>query len=462
MQFDIADRDLRDAATAVARDVREAGGRALVVGGSVRDALLGLEIRDVDLEVFGVAPDRLRSLIGSRFAVDLVGESFAVLKVKGLAMDISLPRRDSKRHPGHRGFHVEADPEMHPREAAARRDFTVNAMSIDLAGGQLIDFFGGARDLERRVLRHIDNRFGEDPLRVLRAMQFAGRLGATLDRATAALCRELSPDELPDERVFDEWAKLLLRADRPSRGLAVLDETGWIRAFPELDALRGCPQDPEWHPEGDVFVHTGHVLDAFAAERVGDEWEDLVVGFACLAHDFGKPATTEFAEGRWRSHGHDTAGLVPARSFLERMSAPVSLRDQVLPLVGDHLAPSLLRRAGASAAAVRRLAVRVERIDRLVRVARADQAGRPPLPWDGFPAGDWLTDMATDLDVVDERPRPIVMGRHLIDVLGLEPGPEFGPLLQAAFDAQVDGTINNLDEGLELIRGLRGEPPSSR
>lgn len=458
MDLQIANHGLRAAAMHVADAVRSAGGRTLAVGGSVRDALLGLEIRDLDLEVYGIEPDRLRSLIELQFEVDLVGESFAVLKVKGLDLDISLPRRDAKHGTGHRGFLVEADPHLDPREAASRRDFTVNAISVDILTGELFDFFGGIRDLADRVLRHVSDAFAEDPLRVLRGMQLAARLDASLHPHTATLGRSLSADDLPSERILDEWKKLLLRGAKPSRGLDVLEATGWITAFPELDALRGCPQDPEWHPEGDVFVHTGHVLDHFATERVGDEWEDLVVGFSCLAHDFGKPSTTEFVDDRWRSHDHEAAGVDPTVAFLDRMGAPTALRDQVVPLVRDHLAPALLHRGGAGPAAVRRLAVRVGRIDRLVRVARSDQAGRPPKPWDGFPAGQWLLDMAADLDVTDDRPQPIVAGRHLIAQLRLEPGPDFGPLLRAAYEAQIDGRISTLAEGLALIQSLLKQP----
>lgn len=454
MELDIIDSTLRGAVLAVADEVAAVGGRALAVGGSVRDALLGVEVRDVDLEVYGLEPERLRAVVDARFSVDLVGESFAVLKVKGVDLDISLPRRDSKHGTGHRGFLIEADPHLHPREAASRRDFTVNAMAVDVLTGELLDFFGGVMDLEARVLRHVSDAFAEDPLRVLRGMQLAARLDASMHADTVALARTLDCDELPAERILDEWKKLLLLGTTPSRGLQVLVDSGWIVAFPELDALRGCPQDPTWHPEGDVFVHTGHVLDHFATERVGDDAEDLTVGLAALCHDFGKPATTEFTDGRWRSPAHDVAGVEPAKAFLDRMGVPHAIRDQVLLLVRHHLAPALLHQGGAGPSAVRRLADRVGRIDQLVRVARADHGGRPPKPWDDFPSGQWLLDAASALDVTDGRPTPILLGRHLITDLGLPPGPAFGPLLAAAYQAQLDGTVATVDEALTLVRSL--------
>ncbi len=454
MELPIRQEALRGAVVAVAESVAAAGGRALAVGGSVRDALLGAEVRDVDLEVYGLEPDHLRSIVAERFAVDLVGESFAVLKVKGVDLDVSLPRRDSKHGTGHRGFLIDADPHLHPRDAAARRDFTVNAMAIDIQNGELLDFFGGVEDLRARVLRHVSDAFAEDPLRVLRGMQLAARLEASLHPSTAALARTIDGGDLAAERILDEWKKLLLLGIQPSRGLDVLVDTGWIAAFPEIDALRGCPQDPTWHPEGDVFVHTGHVLDHFATERVGDDTEDLTVGLAALCHDFGKPATTAFTDGRWRSPAHDVAGVEPAKTFLDRLGAPHAMRDQVLLLVRHHLAPALLHQGGAGPSAVRRLANRVGRIDQLVRVARADHGGRPPKPWDDFPSGQWLLDAADLLGVADERPTPIVQGRHLIADLGLEPGPAFGPLLDAVFQAQLEGSVSTLDQGLALAQTL--------
>ena len=263
----------------------------------------------------------------------------------------------------------------------------------------------------------------------------------------------MEPEGLAPERVFEEWRKLILKGRRPSRGLSFLRSSGWIRHFPELLAMVHCPQDPEWHPEGDVWTHTLHVMDAFARERIDDGWEDLVVGFACLCHDIAKPSTTAFSDGRWRSPGHEEAGEEPTRSFLGRMSEQQRLIEEVVPLVREHLKPWMLYRDRASASAVRRLARRVGRIDRLVRVARADQAGRPPLPADGFTAGEWLLEQAERLELDSQAPRPIVLGRHLI-ALGLEPGRHFGPLLESCFEAQLDGAFDDLEGGLQVAAAL--------
>ena len=252
----------------IANAVRDAGGRALVVGGWARDHLLGVRSKDVDIEVFGLDVGRLEALLAGFGTVHAVGRAFGVFRVGGIDADFSLPRRDSKRGPGHRGFDVAPDPSLEFAEAARRRDLTVNSIGIDPLTGDVLDPHGGRRDLARRVLRATDPaRFPEDPLRGLRVAQLAARLEMTPDEELVALCRTLDLSELSGERVFDEFTKLLLRAAKPSIGLRVLEDTGQLRFFPELDALRGVPQDPQWHPEGDVWVHTLMVLDVAAALR---------------------------------------------------------------------------------------------------------------------------------------------------------------------------------------------------
>ena len=452
MEIEFTDPRLRQALERICEKTAARGGRCLVIGGSVRDAFLELPAEDLDLEVFGLAPEQLRSVLAEDFTLDLVGQSFGVVKIRHLPIDVAIPRRESKRGLGHKGFEVHSDPALTIEEAASRRDFTINAISWDPLTGELLDPAGGVEDLERGRLRHVSEKFAEDPLRVLRGMQLAARFELSVAPETVDLCRGIEPEGLARERIFDEWKKLLLRGRRLSLGLGFLLDCGWVRYYPELEALIDCPQDPEWHPEGDVWIHTLHVMDAFAEERVGDDWEDLVVGFGCLCHDLGKPATTETsADGRIRSKGHEEAGEGPTRSFLARLTQQESLAQEVVPLVREHLKPTALHLSEASAAAVRRLARRVGRIDRLVRLARADHKGRPPLPFDGFPAGEWLLERARELDIAAEAPRPIVLGRHLIE-LGLEPGPHFKELLESCFEAQLDGRFSDIEGGFEHAR----------
>ncbi|MFA6317541.1 MAG: polynucleotide adenylyltransferase, partial [Elusimicrobiota bacterium] len=362
MKLTVPDQALGRALDKICRAVHEAGGRALVVGGSVRDALIGLPAKDLDVEVYGVEPTRLQELLKAHFNVSLVGQAFGVIKILGVSMDVSIPRRESKSGLGHKGFDVLSDPGLSLEEASSRRDFTVNAMALDPATGELFDPHGGRKDLEARVLRHVSEKFREDPLRVLRGMQFAARFELTPAPETVALCRSIEPEGLASERVFEEWRKLILQGSRPSLGLTFLKDTGWLSHYPELEALVGCEQEPEWHPEGDVWAHTLHGMDAFARRRIGDEAEDIVVGFAVLCHDFGKPSTTRFEDGRIRSWEHEEAGGEPCRRFLERLTNQAGLIASVLPLVTAHMRPDELFKAHATDAAVRRLARKVGRI----------------------------------------------------------------------------------------------------
>lgn len=430
--------------------MRREGAKAYLVGGCVRDAVLNRPPVDVDVEVHGLPLDRLQRALAESFSVQLVGHTFAVFKLRGLPIDVALPARRTEGRPP-----AEPDPGMSIEDALSRRDFTMNAMAIDLDTREILDPFGGRRDLRAGVLRHASDRFAEDPVRVLRAMQFAARFDLAVSEDTAALCRSLSPDGLPKERLFEEWKKLLLLGRRPSRGLGFLADCGWLRFYPELAALQGCAQDPTWHPEGDVWIHTLHCLDVFAAERVGHEEDDLVVGFAVLCHDLGKPLTTKRERGRITSKGHEPEGIGPTRSFLRRLTDRDDLVEAIVPLVLAHLRPRFLYEAGASDAAIRRLARDVGRIDRLVRVARADHLGRPPKPFDGFPAGAWLLERAAALHVASRQPPPIVMGRHLLK-LGLHPGPRMGKVLAACYEAQLDGRFSTVEEGMEYAKEVLG------
>ncbi len=437
--------------------VRERGGRALIVGGWVRDRLLGIESKDVDLEVYGLAPEALRALLDQIGRVDTVGESFTVYKVGGL--DVALPRRDSKVGRGHRGFVVTGDPQLSVEEAARRRDFTINAIAWDPIEDDYLDPYGGRADLERRVLRAVDPAtFGDDSLRVLRAVQLAARFDLTMDEATRQLCRQVALDDLPAERVWGEIEKLLLRARRPSIGLALALDLGVVaQLFPELAALVGCPQEPEWHPEGDVWTHTLMVLDE--ARRLLDEEplgraRELTILLAALCHDLGKPATTAVIDGRIRSYDHEAAGVTPTTAILDRLNVHTidgfDVRSQVLGLVAHHLKPIMFHRSSTpvSDGAFRRLARKVN-LELLARFARADCLGRGGA-FD-CSAIEWFLERARALGVDQAAPPPLVLGRHLLR-LGLEPGPRVGELLREIYERQLDGEITTTEQGIEFAR----------
>jgi tRNA nucleotidyltransferase (CCA-adding enzyme) len=441
----------------VAERVRAAGGRALVVGGWVRDQLLGQPSKDVDLEVYGLDPDRLKQVLAALGSVNTVGESFTVYKVAGL--DVSIPRTESKSGRGHKGFAVRGDPSLSPADAARRRDFTVNAISWDPLTGEYIDPFDGRSDIARRVLRAVDARtFADDSLRVLRAIQFAARFEFTLDAGTKALCRALPLDDLPAERIWGEIEKLLLRARRPSIGFALALELGVIeQLFPELDALVGCPQEPEWHPEGDVWIHTLLVIDE-ARKRIDDlpypQQVALMLGAVC--HDLGKPPTTAVIDGRIRSLEHEEQGVPPSRALLDRLNIHslqgYDVRHQVLGMVANHLKPGMFAKAipPVGDGAYRRLAQKVD-LELLARVAKSDCEGRGG----GFDcsAMEAFLERARRLGVEHAPPEPLVKGRHLLE-LGVRPGPAVGEVLKQVYERQLDGTVADFDAAVALAREI--------
>ena len=446
-------------ASAIARSVRDGGGRALVVGGWVRDRLMGRPSKDVDIEVYGLPAPRVRDLLAGFGSVNTVGESFTVYKVAGI--DVSLPRRESKIGRGHRGFEVSGDPSLSIEEAGRRRDFTINAIGWDPLTDAYVDPWNGRRDLDARVLRAVDPRtFGDDSLRVLRAVQFAARFEFALDPGTAELCRRIPLDDLPSERIWGEIEKLLLHARRPSPGLALALDLGVIdRLFPELRALVACPQEPEWHPEGDVWVHTLLVVDETRSRIDGyDRPQQVALMLGALCHDLGKPPTTAFIDGRIRSLDHEQAGVAPAEAVLDRLNVHTiggyDVRKQVLGIVAHHLKPGMFRKAATPVGdgAFRRLAQKVD-LELLAIAAKADCMGRGG----GFDcsAMDWFLERARQLGVQHAPPEPIVKGRHLL-ALGLAPGPRVGEVLKQVYERQLDGSIASLEDGLRAAREMIG------
>ncbi|MBX3746837.1 MAG: HD domain-containing protein [Verrucomicrobiae bacterium] len=443
--------------------------RAYLVGGCVRDAILGRPLKDFDVEVFGASYEALAEALRPWGRTDFVGRSFGVIKLSlGNAVhDFSIPRRDSKVGPGHRGFDIHLDPHITPPEAAARRDFTLNALMWDPRSGEVLDFFGGRDDIERRILRHIGEAFRDDPLRVLRGMQLAGRFHLTGAPETLACCRELvgTFHELAFERVRDEWFKWAASSTVPSAGLRWIEAAGWLSHFPELDALRGVPQEPEWHPEGDVFQHTCHALDALPdlpAWRDADEPTRIVVSLAVLTHDFGKATCTHtvLRDGRSRivSPGHENDSARLAAAFLERLRIPRAIAERVVPLVLQHMAH--FQEPGERA--VRRLARRLapETVEHLCLVMTADAFGRPPRPRQTPSAVEAIRRIANRLDLARSAPQPLLLGRHLL-ALGLSPGKEIGRWTHAAFEAQLDGRFHDLNGAHAWLAGHPDFPPAA-
>jgi tRNA nucleotidyltransferase (CCA-adding enzyme) len=394
--------------------------------------------------------------------VNTVGESFTVYKVE--EVDVSLPRVESKIGRGHRAFAVTGDPTLNPRDAARRRDFTINAISWDPLTGELEDPFNGQQDLQRRLLRVVDkDTFADDSLRVLRGVQFVARFDLTVDPSSAALMKAIKLDDLPAERIWGEIEKLLLQARRPSIGLRLALDLGVIhRLFPEIEALVGCPQEPEWHPEGDVWVHTLMVADE-ARSRIDDleHPRQVTVMLGALCHDLGKPPTTAVIDGRIRSMDHEQAGVTPTVRLLDRLNvhsiAGFDVRGQVLGIVAHHLKPLSFFKAvpRAGDGAFRRLALKVD-LELLARVAQSDCLGR-----DGSfdCAGiQWFLERARALGVEHEAPAPLLMGRHLL-ALGVQPGPQLGAILRQVYEQQLDGRVTTVEEGIRAAGEILAAAP---
>jgi tRNA nucleotidyltransferase (CCA-adding enzyme) len=445
---------------ALAEAVKGEGGRALLVGGCVRDILMQRAPKDWDLEVYGLQPANLRRVLDRFGSVNVVGEAFTVYKL-GRDLDVSIPRRERKTGRGHRGFVIEGDALMSIEEASRRRDFTINAILMDPVTAEIIDPFDGRIDIDNRILRVVSSdTFVEDSLRVLRGAQFAARFEFDIDSSTIEICRNIDVTDLPAERIWGELEKLLLRSMRPSVGLDWLVKLRVVeQLFPEIGSLIGVPQDPDWHPEGDVFVHTQLVIDRAREEIEGlSHARKVTVMLAALAHDFGKPPTTEFLEGHWRSRGHEEAGVPPTISFLDRINVHTidgyDVRSQVIAIVREHLKPGEFykKRDEVGDGAFRRLAKRCEP-DLLYRVAKADSLGRnapwvPPEKWYGSEAQEWFIHRVRELNVERTAPAAILLGRHLLE-MGLTPGPLIGEITQAVYEMQLDGRVRSLEEAIK-------------
>lgn len=433
------------------------GGKPYIVGGFVRDHLLGIPCKDIDIEVFGLSYAQLMDCLVSFGKIDLVGESFGILKLttKDGEYDFSLPRRDSKNGVKHTDFEVEVDHTMTIEEAASRRDFSINSMSIDV-DGNVIDPFDGKFDLDIRILVPTSDHFADDPLRVLRGFQFAGRFNLNSSNELVRVARSIvnQHEHLPKERIFGEWYKWAEKSVKPSFGLFYLKDTSWISRYPCIHRLINLEQDPEWHPEGDVFIHTLHVCNAAVnicnrEHIVGDD--RVIIVLAALCHDFGKTNTTEMIDGRWRSPGHDKTGMPLAQEFLESIGCFPSLIERIVPLVGEHM----IHIGEINDRVVKRLSVRLgaASIRDLLILIEADHSGRPPLP-SGLPKNaSRLLEISARLKLEASKPEPIVLGRHLIK-LGMRPGKEFGPILKDMFERQLDGEFDTEEDGVALLTNL--------
>lgn len=428
-------KDLKLAAE-IAQKVKHYGGEAYFVGGFVRDALMKRENKDIDMEVHGVAPETLEKILDSIGKRISIGESFGIYALKGCGLDIAMPRKENVTGKGHRDFDVFTDPFLGTEKAAKRRDFTINALMQNVLTGEIVDHFGGRRDLENGIIRHVNSEsFTEDPLRVLRAAQFSARFGFTVAEQTLGLCRTIDLSFLSKERVYGEMLKALLKAPKPSVFFEVLRETNALSVwFPELQSLVGVPQNPKYHPEGDVWTHTMMVLDAAARCREKVIYPEGYM-LTALCHDFGKAICTEIVKGELHAYGHENKGLPLIEEFLRRITTDKKLKKYVLNMTALHMKPNTLASVGASVKSTNKMfdssAVALD----LVYIAAADDEGKGD-------TGEFVSNtpfLLERLNIYNETmSKPYVMGKDLIEA-GLVPDSNFSEILSYAHKLRLAG-----------------------
>jgi tRNA nucleotidyltransferase (CCA-adding enzyme) len=433
----------------ILKSLQEIGVRPILVGGCVRDYFLNIPVKDYDVEIFGIdCFDTIKKILQKYGSVKLVGKSFGVLtlRVDEYDFDFALPRIEKKVGNTHQDFEVITNANLSFKEAAIRRDFTINAIGYDFSKKEFLDPFNGLSDLKNKIIKHIDdNTFMEDSLRVYRAVGFASRFDFEIEKKTKELCKKIVIEDelkyLPKERIYEEFKKLFLKSRKPSIAFELMKELGVLKYFPELNALINCIQDEVYHPEGDVWIHTMMTLDEMAKiindNNIKDEYRILYLFYGILCHDFGKPFCTKEINGKITSHKHETLGIEPTISFLSKLTNEKKLIEIVCSLVKNHLAPFQLYLAESSLKAIKRLSLKVN-IEDLCLVCLADCLGRDIDDKDKCPkATSWLLNSAKELNIQNKAIQPLVQGRDLI-ALGYKPSKEFKEILEFAFDLQLD------------------------
>ncbi|CAM3421474.1 CCA tRNA nucleotidyltransferase [Arcobacter aquimarinus] len=433
----------------ILHSLQELKAKPILVGGCVRDFFLNIPVKDYDVEIFGIdSLDIIEKSLSKFGNVKLVGKSFGVLtlKIDEYDFDFALPRIEKKIGKSHQDFEVITNPKLSFKEAAIRRDFTINAIGYDYFKDKFLDPFDGIKDLKDKTIKHInDKTFCEDSLRVYRAVQFASRFDFKIAEETKELCKQIVlSDELlylPKERIFEEFKKLFLKSVKPSIGFELLKELGILKYFSELKALINCVQEKEYHPEGDVWIHTLMALDELSKilkeQQIENEYRKLYLFYGILCHDFGKPFCTKEINRKITSYKHESLGVEPTISFLEKFTNEKKFIEIVCSLVKNHLAPFQLYLADSSHKAIKRLSLKVN-IEDLCLVCLADCLGRDIKDKDKCPkAINWVLEKAKELNIHQEPIKALVQGRDLIK-LGLKPSKEFKEILEFAFDLQID------------------------
>lgn len=426
--------------------VSSAGGKAYVVGGFVRDALIGKDNKDIDFEIHGLDSCKIETLLFEVSGSPAVrkGSSFGVYGIKGYDFDIAMPRKEHCIGSKHTDFAVSVDPNMGVEEASRRRDFTINALMYDVESDEIIDCHNGCNDLARKTIRHVcDDTYIEDALRVFRAAQFAARFGFDIASETIALSRSISGklSALSGERVESEMHKALMKSEQPSvffRKLVEMDALGYW--FPELSALIDTPQAPEFHPEGNVFEHTMLVIDQ--AAKVRDRADDpYAFMLTALCHDYGKAKTTFFNEKKQRlvAYGHDNAAKPIVDAFMDRLRLPNAVRAYVQNLTALHMQPNMYVETNATDYAFNHMFDKTKHAEDLLLLSRCDHFGRG-LQRDYARYENKLSAQLTKYRELMELPEATAVD---FMKLGAKPSPLLGEMLEMSHKMHLKGVPCN-------------------
>lgn len=421
----------------IATAVDQLGGKSYFVGGYVRDELLGIHSQDIDIEIHGITPDQLKEIIRSFGELVEDGADFGVYGIEGYDLDLALPRKEVAVGKGHKDFQVSVEPFIGTKDAAMRRDFTINALMKNVITGEIVDHFHGVDHLRDGIICHVnDQAFAEDPLRLFRGAQFAARFQCRMAEATLELCRSMDVSTLPKERVFKEMKKALMKADKPSIFFEELRKMNQLSVwFPEVEALIGVPQNTKYHQEGDAWVHTMLALDEAAKTRelVKQPFSFMI---AVLIHDLGKATATEFSKGAYHAYGHEIKGLKPGKIFLERIWGEKGLEEYALNMMKLHMRVHAMAAAKSVIKKTNQLFDdSVEPFD-LIYVAEADDKATIN---DQENHEDHTSFLLKRLSIYQEiMSRPYIMGRDLIQA-GLKPGSKFSEILSYAHKLRLAG-----------------------
>lgn len=449
--------DTLSLAKLIAKDVKELGGNTYYVGGYVRDKLLGIPNKDIDIEIHNITPNQLETILNKYGNLQTIGKSFGIFNIKGYDLDIAMPRIESNTGRGHKDFEVFVDPFIGEKNACKRRDFTINALMEDVLTGEIKDYFNGLEDLKSKTIKHIDDKtFIEDPLRVLRACGFASRFNFNIDNKTLDLIKTIDISTLPRDRIAGELDKVLLKSNKPSLFFENLDKCNQTKWFKEIFDLKNIPQSKKYHPEGNAYIHTMLVLDEASKNKkyVSNPRNFLV---AALCHDFGKANSLSFdKDNNPHTYKHEITGLPLIKDFLSRIYNNNELEKYVCNMTQNHMIPHQLIKDKSKDKSFYTLYDNCINPNDLILLNKCDDLGR------GIEIIDIVKTEQNQILLKEKlkeyrqlMKEPMITGKDLID-LGLKPSPLFKIILDKSHKLHLSGIKKDHILG-QVCNSLEGE-----